>query len=237
MKKLAFNLFLALSTLLVLGACSETEPDGIMTEPNYVSRYLVPNSISTIHCSLDNDSVQALDSNMVLRIEIVGDETDAEFYSKKFGDRSYNRYPEFTTIALTQAMNSIDITCDQAYDAEHPAGTSLSDLLVYQVFSYATVIANNYICSPPYWAFHDDNEDREYLNWNDEYRLHDFYQADVISTPLDEFNQTSHILINPISHIKFLKKPTTKGTLTFNVEIQFEEGTTPMHTTFTSVYE
>lgn len=241
MRTAIVNLLLVLSTLLILGGCSEDEPDGIEHQPNYVSEYLVPESISMKHCFIDTDTTLLLDSNRVLRIEILGEETksadEVEFYSKKFGDRSYNAYPNFASLALNQAVQSINITCDQAYDAEHPAGTSLSDLLIYQTFSYATVIANNYICTPPYWYDYSTEGAGEYLNWNDEYFELGFSLADVISTPLSTFNQTSHILLNPVSHIKFIKDPTTTGTLTFQVEIQLEDITTPLRTTFTSIYE
>ena len=45
MNKAVSNVLLALSTLFILGSCSEDEPDGIEHQPNYVAEYLVPKSL------------------------------------------------------------------------------------------------------------------------------------------------------------------------------------------------
>lgn len=80
----------------------------------------------------------------------ISEYTDKEFYDRiceENNDMTYNQkrnighgdplstYPEITTI---------NITCDKDYDKEHPAFTSLNDLIIFEYISYKKFITDGY---------------------------------------------------------------------------------------------
>ena len=67
----------------------------------------------------------------------------------KYGDMTYNR-EEFVVYGseprfLAYSPVSIDIVSDVDFDAEHPAGTSLNDIVVFDAYSSKPYIDSGYV--------------------------------------------------------------------------------------------
>lgn len=77
---------------------------------------------------------------------------------RKNQDMGYNRRglkPEavpdpssFSTAAFWKNFVAIDVVSDRDFDADHPAGTSLGDVMMYEYYGFWKYVQNNYYISP-----------------------------------------------------------------------------------------
>lgn len=138
-------------------------------------------------------------------------------YSEYFGDTILKTKHDSGGIVLNSLgyicvlpITGIDVTCDKDFDGEHPAGSKLNDIMVWDYF-------RNYY---------------EYLNVKDKNgklcnkgkRLYDFYQEDnycIESIPLAEIPNHPLMMAEHDFTIKFNHEPTEHGKYEFTVKFHF----------------
>lgn len=162
------NYFILLSIFLLSACdnssdCPEPTPENYQIEtPYYIGQYVDGQiGLSPIKQTTPAFPGQRLDDHGV-RLEIVGPvyyqdpffevATHAGYFlwaAERYGDyneeyfsTSYDLHSDVT--ALYFEFESIEVTSDKAWDAAHPAGASLGDLIEFSVFSYADYIDNDY---------------------------------------------------------------------------------------------
>ena len=130
-------------------------------------------------------------------------------HTEYYGDTTYSKRISIGDGYCVSAMplNSISITADKDFDAEHPAGSLLNDYFVLEYSSAYDVIKSGY---DPALDITDDR-------WHSEY---DAYQL----MPLSEFEPINLLHYNVSLH--FTKLPDVLGEYTFT--IAFEYGTDPV---------
>jgi hypothetical protein len=115
----------------------------------------------------------------------------------KFGDNHYNQmipvysnppYSVYRT-AISSEILSMDVKCDKDFDPEHPAGTSLNDIVMFRGKSPLEYIESGY--DP-----HPINRDEGY---SPVYKL------------LSELEPRDMKLLHPSIGIQFMEPPTNKG--------------------------
>lgn len=140
-----------------------------METPYFIGQYVDGQiGLSLIKQTLPLYAGQRLDDHGV-RLEIVDPvyyqdpffevATNAGYFlwaAERFGDwneayfsTSYDLH--IGTTALYFEIESIEVTSDKDWDAAHPAGTSLNDLIEFRVFSYADYIDGGYTGSVGDW--------------------------------------------------------------------------------------
>lgn len=162
------NYFILLSVFLLSACdnssdCPEPTPENYQIEtPYYIGQYVDGQiGLSPIKQTTPAFPGQRLDDHGV-QLEIVEPvyyqdpffkvSTDAGYFlwaAERYGDFNEHYFWDtyfihIGTVALYFQIESIEVTSDKAWDAAHPAGASLGDLIEFSVFSYADYIDNDY---------------------------------------------------------------------------------------------
>lgn len=123
-------------------------------------------------------------------------------YSKKEKHSSGQQFPDATYRRMT-----LDVTSDTPYDAAHPAGTSLADIIDIEAYSAKEMIDSGY--------------DRSVGVKNERYIINFGYKLDM---PLTQFNQEYRKLIAFNIKLKFPAAPDVTSTHHFTVTYRDEDG-------------
>jgi hypothetical protein len=214
--KLKLFLFVAVIVSALLFSCSDDNNKGywgVMKSPNYVQTYLVANDF-------DLKEVEGADK-YVLSILFKGEEIsnlypanklEFEALAKSFNDVSYSGYvmPNANK-ALTEPLSIVSVTCDKDFDAEHNAGQSLDDIVLFCATSPYNFIQGGY---------KDFVKDEEYPD----YWYGMIMNRDVGYKPIDmqinAINRDNSLMLYPICYLYFKKSPTTNGEYRFTVTIK-----------------
>lgn len=149
MKRLLF----ILSLCCVLACSCKLESDGYVYYDNepVAEGYVLP---ERLYCG----EVRLQDGLPTFYLTYDWDDESVKYYHK--GDEAYNRLSVkhrdsykgwtnkyyFSTFSICFAMDfsSIDIICNREYDANHPAGSSLADIVNYEAISIYPWIRSGY---------------------------------------------------------------------------------------------
>lgn len=153
MKKI-LTVFYSIVIVLAIGCTKEVYnddkhdaelPDGTVFCENYVFSYTVPSEISirhnathdnTVCVSFEGEEITAWDRNK---------KDEFKKLCEKFGDMSFNRNNvPGSPNAVSDMIESMDITCDIPFDEKHPAGSSLCDIVTVEIESYREFIQSGY---------------------------------------------------------------------------------------------
>ena len=132
------------------------------------------------------------------------------------GDTSYEN-GKFETyidnaIAFYDTLSTINVICTNAdFDAQHPQGSSLNDILTIYVRDWGNVIRNGYQVpkAEGYYAFHDNF-----------YKYPDCFYVESLST----FNWEAHTYMKSEFILGFNKAPQQSGEYTFEVTLRAKDG-------------
>lgn len=129
-------------------------------------------------------------------------------YSKKEKHYSGEQFPFATYRRMT-----LDITSDTQYDAAHPAGTSLADLVIININSAKEIIESGY----------DENLCGKDINiYGDEYPVLQFGYE--LRMPLKQFNEEYRKLVDCRMNFDFPVAPDVTSTHRFTVTYRDEDG-------------
>jgi hypothetical protein len=142
------------------------------------------------------------------------------YFSKLCNDTSYNNFIlPGEQQALAYPIDKITLSCDSDYDAKHPAGTPLDDIVKLQFDSYWDFIQNDY----------------QYPEW---YKKEKGYRLGEIPFEyyLSEINSDNTKLASrAVSTITFTELPTVAGEYNFTLELTTNGET--FTATFTHVFD
>jgi hypothetical protein len=143
---------------------------------------------------------------------------------EKYGDMTYNR-EEFVPIGfepefLAYSPVSITIVSDADYDDQHPAGTSLADIVTYDSQSSKPFIDNGYVMHE--WDENDKGKFYYYSNTN----VRPFYPVCKKASELvaDDFQLIYDPIDNVVGYIYFDALPTLEKTHNITVTFTDERG-------------
>lgn len=145
MKKHLLALFVM---MFLLPMCKEKA-----SQSNYIDTYYIPtslmasvrqssDSIKHIRVSVEHDVAKdyhRLSSEVANRDMF-------NTYSEYYNDTNYQRYDDDGEYgsASCNPLSSISVTCDNDWNASHPVGTSLNDIIYVEVRSYHAFLQSNY---------------------------------------------------------------------------------------------
>lgn len=231
MRKLLF----AVITVLTLYSCSDSnsleiyndtrkpieEWDGESQMSNhYITEYLVLDEIKVVH---------AYDGAIALAL--IGDEYATYFgknykhyefvegLSELYGDTSYIGYPaKGNNVALAYPVDKMTIFCDRDFDAEHPVGKPLDDVVTLDFCSHYNFIKSGY---------KKNASNKQHLQDVDCYTMHlDKINADVA---------TLLAMQRSYMHFNFTSAPAEPGEYNFTLEVTTNGET--FTTEFTHTFE
>lgn len=232
MKKYLYILLSSVIAVAILG-CSEGEnveptPDPIPPKPTpqlapyYIARYTI---VETIRCSVVTEFMDALgifnydlfplQPPVILMSfdgENIEDSEDNEqfvYFQEMYGDTQYNgeTNPD-SNAALAYPIEKITMVCHEDFDAEHPAGSAVDDIVKMHISTYETFINNGY-------EYPADWQHRKYYGWG-VMPVGEFYLSDV-----NEDNSTLMPTSSGMPYLKFMKEPDVAGDYPFTLEITF----------------
>jgi hypothetical protein len=137
--------YLVVSALAVIIFVGCQKPiDGAYFSKTFIHVYLLPD---TLRCHWESEYDVVVMGFYGKKID--GGDNEFEELSEKFGDTYFNRkLVPFSNRAIADEFTSIDITSDRDFDSEHPAGTSLGNLVKFYGISFWKYIENGYKFAP-----------------------------------------------------------------------------------------
>lgn len=133
----------------------------------------------------------------------------AKYFSNLYGDNSYNgRVTVGSHSVLAYPIEKITIWCEKDYDAEHPAGTPLDDIVALNFSTY-----NDFIKSG-YKFYNEDLPEWERDRARVEYRIN-FNEINEKTSNLSRI----YLAQDNLGFIYFDSQPTEVGAYPFTIEV------------------
>lgn len=179
----------------------------------YVQTYLVANDFELAEVEGNGNYIIGIFFKGE-RISILppADKARFEELAEAFGDGSYTGtvLPDANK-ALTDVLTSISVVCDKEYDAEHGAGSSLDDLVLFCATSpyefirggYKNVVKDDDY--PDYWKGMGMNQGVGYK---------------PVEMPVSAVNKDNSSMLYPVCHLYFRKRPAQGGEYVFTVTVK-----------------
>lgn len=129
---------------------SETLPDDErFLSAHFVQEYFIPDSVTVEE--YPKNASHSID-NETLEIRFWGSSVDErttpelfEYYARLYGDTGYGHYIQpGSNMAVAESFRSISVVSDTDFDAGHPAGTSLDDIVCLRSESAYGYIRSGY---------------------------------------------------------------------------------------------
>lgn len=146
----------------------EDGSDSSYYSKNYIDEYVIPDTLiaadlkkdkvygESVYCQLIRiEGIHALGPNSGLTT-ITKEEEEKRHHmfdsiASFYGDTCFNDYISMDgTRVFSQYIDSMIVTSDMDFDASHPAGSNLADLLKVLVYSLGDYIMNGYNVTPPH---------------------------------------------------------------------------------------
>ena len=178
--------------------------DGEIWTPEMKDQFDYENLIHDIYSYEYNDDKYPPIKEHLLRYDSLCKAHKDTEYSKKEKHYSGEQFPFATYRRMT-----LDITSDTQYDAAHPAGTSLADIVNIKTYSAKEIIENGYDKS---------------LVVKDEQGCLDLQLGHELKMPLEQFNREYRKLIADNIRLNFKTAPDVTSTHRFTVTYRDEDG-------------
>lgn len=212
MKAIKLFWYTLVAGMLVVGCRGEDvlEPEtGAVFSPHFVWRYCDANDFNLDDLGVLNNGRHG--------VAIGYDGKRIDFYDKDFkrwntyyNDTCYNHKMVPSHTVLTEKLRAIKVVCDQDFDAAHPAGTSLEDIVMF-------------CTSSPYEFIQSGYKDGNY-QFPDYYQiLHYDFGYKPVEMLLSEFNPDLTVMSDLGSFLYFTKQPQQAGDYTFTVTVGLKE--------------
>lgn len=161
------NISLIIGIFIFFASCDNNEPEFIIGDDaflweNFVQVYFIPTRVTVIE--YPKEGFHSAD-NEALTIRFWGKRADERenpdlfnYYARLYGDTLYNRpLQPASNCAIADAFSKISVVADADFDAAHPAGTPLDDIICLRSESAYEYIRSGY--KSPY-----EDRQMEYLN-------------------------------------------------------------------------
>ena len=178
--------------------------DGEIWTPEMKDQFDYENLIHDIYSYEYNDDKYPPIKEHLLRYDSLCKAHKDTEYSKKEKHYSGHQF-----IWATYRRMTLDVTSDTQYDAAHPAGTSLADIVNIKTYSAKEIIENGYDKS---------------LVVKDEQGCLDLQLGHELKMPLEQFNREYRKLIADNIRLNFKTAPDVTSTHRFTVTYRDEDG-------------
>ena len=240
LKRLMFNyiklLFCAVVSVALFYGC-DNDDNNInpgrtpkFSEKSYISVYIKAKQLRYFYMSDTYDSIQ---TDPYIRFSLLGEwynDEAAEKVAREFGDTAYYRVPGFYFLdsVVSDSIKKIDVTCRSDYDAQHPKGTSLADIVLFCGRSYYDFIRNGYTVVDAEKNKPENENLCKYIEsrWSpsDEIGI-DNPWATVVSDTLKNISYADTKLLNSDKTVLwFTKRPEGHGTFWFDLTVEMSSG-------------
>ena len=201
------TMYIAMLALLCsLWSCEEEEPiSGATYNKTCITGYVVPEYFST----------GKVDSGVKfhLRGDVITSGTAFKKLSQKYNDLSYNRYTVYGPCqALEDGLCKMKVETIKPFDATHPAGSNISDLIECRYISFCDYIRSGYQEEEKVWEQYLDLE--EYCS---------FEGAKLMVANLQSLNYNNTQLMGTDFVLTFKKEPEEKGVYRFILTLQTQD--------------
>lgn len=193
---------------------------GMWESPYFITEYLEVSKIS-VGSNASNHFYLAVDGEVHQLDPLTDNITEeAKYFAELYGDTQYNQavHPGQHS-AAAYPIDKITISCEQDFDAEHPAGEPLDDIVKLDYLTYYDFVKSGY------------QPNKEYRNSNAKLCSHYFKDVAADNTLLMGVSLSA----KSIATIKFDSKPEIAGNYTFTLSAQINGEV--MTTTFTTTFE
>ena len=146
-------LFCAVVSVALFYGCDNNDDNIIPGKPPkklenaYISNYVIVDQLRYFYMS---DTYDSIPTDPHIQFWLVGrscSDDELEKLSREYGDTTYNGNKirsYFVGPVVSDSIKKIDVTCRSDYDAQHPKGTSLADIVLFCGHSYYNFIHNGY---------------------------------------------------------------------------------------------
>lgn len=200
---------LLILSLLICGfwSCTEVEEDGKGTyRKSYLSSYRTPESIR-INTSCSE-----------IKFTITGSTVGSDVYkklAKTYNDTSYNSYcVGAPRVAISEEICGIQLKTVDYFDASHPAGSDLSELVECSYLSYYDYIQSGYQKEEHDWMLYADSHLEEYFS---------IWGIKILKCTLSDINSTNTKLAAEDFVLEFNQEPEQKGIYQFKIVMQLPD--------------
>ena len=217
MKRLIF-LFISLFSL---SSCIDDGKDtGVWPTPYMISNYVLTEEIVCSSSEIYSNFVSLNYYGEDLLASLRATYERFSYFSKLYNDNSFNKAnTPGGYSALAYPIDKITLSCDSDYDAKHPAGTPLDDIVTIEFDSYWDFIQNGY----------------QYPDWYT-VKEKDWYGSMRLEYYLSEINSDNTKLASrKVNRLLFTELPTVLGGYNFTLELTTNGKT--LTTTFTHVFD
>lgn len=214
----AFLRLCALCSLLLIGCTdNNSQPiSGTAFSTHYIQKYTQA-QILTIHTMSDEGCIKLLIGGDPITHH--DEEAFRDLYTK-YGDTDFNGYlVPYTMQAVATEFTSIDVTCDQAFDPAHPAGSSLADLVTLVGASAYPYLQSGYKASFDWRTAPAD------YSFEEEPVAHYGSGFSPVNNRLDALSPDDMRLLDPTLYLRFKTRPAQPGTYLFTVTMTCAERT------------
>lgn len=136
--------------------------------PHFITEYIVPTKIKAIHNVPGNVYIEATGNvYRTFRGDKYKDYDKALFFAQMYGDISYSgTVHEGQHPAIAYPIEKMTIKCDKDFDAEHPAGKPLDDIVKFDFDTYYDFVKSEYTSykDNPWWLDPEEEEFSLLLN-------------------------------------------------------------------------
>lgn len=182
----------ALCCLFCYSKEKEDAPTGATFNKTFVTGYLTPESIVI---SKMNSGIK-----ITFKGDLITSGRSFDALSIYYNDLSYNRYTiDGPRTAINDSIYKIEVYTVENFDASHPAGSDISDLIECRYISYYDYIQSGY-----------KKEDKDVGQYIDMTEYWGIEGAKMLKDELTKINNRNTKLIAPTLVLKFKKEPENK---------------------------
>lgn len=216
----ALILALLIGTICFLNGCKDVECEPLPSIDyceRYISCYMTPNALAM----REFEDADPMCVNLSFSGDLIrSDEKAYDELSARYGDLSFNGYTQaIPRKAVNDSINRIEVKSVARFDAEHPAGSDVSEFVELQYVSYYDFIESGY----------GEVDKGELSEWGNLDKYHGLDGAAFHKKALPEIKASDTKLMETDFLLKFNKMPEDSGTYQF--ELVFHMGEKKICTT------
>ena len=204
-------LFLAIA-MCFLNGCKNADDEvavGAYQSPHFISAYLMPAKIEALsnapghlYLKVTGDVYRTMVDKDSKNYDIV------QYLSNLYGDTFFNQASASSHNALAYPIEKITIYCGKDFDAEHPAGEPLDDIVKLNYQSYYEFVESGYT------AYKYDNPD-----WISPTADHYVLNFNKVTADVSKLVMVSLADDGSLAGVEFDSSPSTPGEYPFTIEM------------------
>lgn len=187
-------------------SCSDKEEiTGATYSRTFVTGYLVPQSVVAGRVGSG--------VKFTFKGDVITSGVAFDGLSERYNDLSYDRYTVCgPRIAVNDSLRQVNVETVEYFDALHPAGSDVSDLVECRYISYHDYVQSGY-----------KKEEKDAGQYPDLMEYYEIEGAKLLASGLSGINYANSKLVAPDFVLQFNKMPEEKGRYPFRFVFQLAE--------------